>query len=56
MIEQAVEWKTIGMWVLPGMAAIVAEESRWQWTSLSMPEKQQRRMLTNHVGKNKAGN
>jgi len=31
------------MWVLPGMAAIVAAESRRQWKSLSM---ERRRMLT----------
>jgi len=55
MVEHAVEQKTIGM-QLPGMAATVAEKSRRQWTSLSMPEKQRRRMLTNHFGKNKAGN
>ena len=36
------------MWVLQGMAAIVGEENRRQWTSLSM---EQRRMLTTPVKK-----
>jgi hypothetical protein len=52
MVEQVVEQKTTDMWVLQGMAATVAEESRRQWTSRSM---EQRRKLTNPVGK-KAGN
>ena len=38
MIEQAVEQKMAEMWVLPGMAVTVAEESRRQWSTLSMPE------------------
>jgi len=53
VVEQVVE-KTTDMWVLPGMAATVAEESRRQWT-LSMLEKERRRMLTKSVEKNKTG-
>lgn len=55
MIEQVVEQKTTDMWVLPDMAATVAEESRRHWIPLSMLEKHQCRMLTKQVGK-KAGN
>lgn len=54
MIEEVVEQKMTDMWVLPGTVATVAEESRRQWISLSMPEKQRRRMLTNPVGKKTA--
>ena len=53
MFELVVEHKTTDMWVLAGM---VAEESRRQWTSLSMLEKQRRHMLTKPGGKNQAGN
>ena len=56
MVEQVVEQKTADMWVLPGMVATVAEESRRQWSSLSMLEKQRRHMLTKPGEKNQADN
>lgn len=53
MVEQVVEQEVADIRVLLGMT--VVDESRRQWTSMSMAEKRRRRMLTMPVGKKKAG-
>ena len=46
MVEQEVEQKRTEMWVIPGKAGVVGEESRRHWTLLNM---ERRRKLTTPV-------
>lgn len=45
------EQQTTEMWVHPGIVATVTE-SRWEWTSLGMPEKEPHMLVTKPAGEN----